>query len=157
MGSYLDVLEESLKKKIAVLDRVQAASSKQGELLKQEKPDMERFDRIVAEKDDCIAEMEKLDEGFEALYDRIREELLKNRALYAEQIKRLQELIGVITDKSVAVQAQEARNRDAVSAYFGKEKQALGKNRKSAKAAYGYYKSMDKAIRENASYMDMKK
>lgn len=157
MSSYLNVLEESLKKKLIVLDRIGAASNAQGELLKEEKLNTEKFDLLVAEKDACIEELEKLDEGFEALYDRIKEELLKNRELYAEQIKRLQALIAEITDKNVAVQAQEARNRDAVAAYFKREKQALGQSRKSSKAAYGYYRSMDKAIREDASYMDMKK
>lgn len=157
IGSYLSVLEESLKKKIAVLTKIQEANLSQSELLKEEKLDVEQFDKYVDQKDVYIKELEKLDEGFESLYDKIREELLGNRSLYASQIKKIQDLISEVTEKSVAIQAQESRNRDAVTAYFNREKQALGQNRKSSKVAYGYYQSMDKAIREGSSYMDMKK
>lgn len=157
ISSYLNVLEDSLRKKSVVLDKIQAANQAQNELLKSEKLDLEAYDRYVDEKDACIKELEKLDEGFESLYDKIREELLNNKAFYADQIKKIQTLISEITEKSVSIQAMESRNRDAVTAYFNQEKQTLGKNRKSSKVAYGYYKSMDKAIRETSSYMDMKK
>ena len=157
IGSYLSVLEESLKKKIAVLTKIQEANLSQSELLKEEKLDVEQFDKYVDQKDVYIKELEKLDEGFESLYDKIREELLGNKSIYASQIKKIQDLISEVTEKSVAIQAQESRNRDAVTAYFNREKQALGQNRKSSKVAYGYYQSMDKAIREGSSYMDMKK
>lgn len=157
MDSYLDILEESLKKKLTVLDRIRLACDEQGELLKEAKPDMERFDELVAQKDEYITQLEKLDEGFQTMYDRIKEELLDNKQRYAQQIKALQAMITELTDKSVAIRAQEARNRDAVAAYFKREKQALGKSRISSKVAYGYYQSMDKAIAESASIMDMKK
>lgn len=157
MSSYLDILEESLKKKLAILDRVAAASDGQGELLKEEKPDMEQFDRFAAQKEECITQLDELDEGFQNLYDRVKDELNGNRQRYARQIQSMQAMIAEITDKSVTIQAQEARNRDAVTAYFRREKQALGKSRINSKVAYGYYQSMDKAISENASVMDMKK
>lgn len=157
ISNYLKVLEESLVKKSGVLDEIQSANQAQNELLKAEKLDMEAYDKYVDVKDACIQKLEKLDEGFESLYDKIREELLNHKAQYAEQIKKIQLLISEVTEKSVSVQAMEARNRDAVTAFFNREKQALGNGRKTSKAAYGYYKSLDKAMRENASYMDMKK
>lgn len=157
ISSYLNVLEDSLKKKSVVLDKIQVANLAQSDLLKAEKFDMEAYDRYVDEKDACIGELEKLDEGFESLYDKIREELLGNKALYAGQIKRIQDLISEITEKSVSIQALETRNRDAVTAYFSREKQALGQGRRNSKAAYGYYQNLNKAIQEDASIMDMKK
>lgn len=157
ISNYLKVLEESLVKKSGILDEIQSANQAQNELLKAEKLDMEAYDKYVDVKDTCIQKLEKLDEGFESLYDKIREELLNHKAQYAEQIKKIQLLISEVTEKSVSIQAMEARNRDAVTAFFNREKQALGNGRKTSKAAYGYYKSLDKAIRENASYMDMKK
>lgn len=155
--SYLSVLEDSLKKKSLVLDKIKAISQMQSELLKEEKFDVAAYDRFVDDKDDCIAELEKLDEGFESLYEKIRQELISNKAMYAEQIKRIQELISEITEKSVSVQAMEARNRESVTAYFSREKKVLGQGRKSSKAAYGYYQNLNQAVRESSSYMDMKK
>lgn len=157
ISSYLSVLEDSLRKKIVILDKIQNANMKQSELLKVEKLDMEAYDKYVDEKDDYIAELEKLDEGFESLYSKIREELISNKALYADQIRVIQSLISEITEKSVSIQAAESRNREAVTAYFNREKKALGQGRKSSKAAYGYYKNLNQAIREGSSYMDMKK
>lgn len=155
-SNYLTVLEESLIKKNKVLDSIQEASRKQNELLKCEKLDLEQFDAYVEEKDGYIKELEKLDEGFESLYGKVREELEKNKEQYAEQIKRMQRLIGEITEKSVSIQAQESRNRDMVTAYFQNERKALGKGRKSSKAAYGYYQNLNKANQEASRIMDLK-
>lgn len=157
INSYLDILEDSLEKKKAVLSNIREVNEKQSELLKADKLDMEQYDGFVDEKDVFIKELEKLDEGFEALYDKIRQELLQNKAMYAEQIKRIQALISEITEESVSIQAQEARNRDMVAAHFGKERTALGQGRKFSKAAYSYYQNLNKAIQEDSRIMDMKK
>ena len=156
-NSYLDILEDSLKKKKAVLDSIEEYNLSQAELLKGEKLDMEKFDALVDKKDICIEELEKLDEGFESIYAQIKNDLTQNKSRYAEQIQRLQELISQVTEKSVSIQAQESRNKDMVSSHFRKEREALGQGRKSSKAAYSYYQNLNKAIREDASIMDMKK
>lgn len=156
-SSYLDILEDSLKKKKTVLESIEKYNLSQSELLKDEKFDMEQFDALVDKKDACIEELEKLDEGFETVYEQIKDDLSHNRGSYTEQIKRLQELISQVTEKSVSIQAQESRNKDMVSAYFKKERETLGQGRKSSKAAYSYYQNLNKAVREDASIMDMKK
>lgn len=157
INSYLSILEDSLEKKKEVLSSIQEANQEQNELLKADKLDLERFDGLVDKKDAFIKELEKLDEGFEALYEKIRQELLQNKAMYAEQIKRIQALISEVTEKSVSIQAQETRNRDLVAAHFSKERTALGQGRKSSKAAYSYYQNLSKAIQEEKRIMDMKK
>ncbi len=157
LDNYLTILEDSLKKKVAILDRIQGLNQAQMELFKDGKPDLEQYDSYVNEKADCIAEIEKLDEGFETVYENVKQELDQNRSLYTEQIKRMQGLIGEITEKSVSVQAQESRNRDMVTAYFKKEREGIGQGRKASKAAYGYYQSLSKAGRESNSIMDLKK
>lgn len=157
LKNYLTILEESLKKKIEILDHIQSVNAQQTELLKNEKLDLEQFDKYVDEKDDCIQKLEKLDEGFSTLYDSIKQQLLQNKEQYAEQIRRLQQMISDITDKSTSIQAQESRNRDMVTAYFQRERQNLGQGRKASKAAYGYYTSLSKAGQEDNRIMDLKK
>ena len=93
INNYLNILEDSLKKKIDVLKRIGEVNDAQTEVLKEESVDLESFDRLVDEKDRYIDELTKLDEGFEALYDNVKQELDGNRQKYAEQIRRLQELI----------------------------------------------------------------
>lgn len=55
---------------------------------------------------------------------------------------RIQELITQVTEKSVSIQAQEARNKKMVEDYFARERNRLRSGRQASKAAYGYYKSM---------------
>lgn len=157
LGNYLNILEESLKKKVDVLDKIKEVNQVQAELLKREELDTESFDRCVDEKDLYIEELSKLDEGFDSLYEKIRQELLQDKDKYAEKIRHLQQLIGEITDRSVSIQAQESRNKSQVEKYFADQRKDLGKVRKSSKAAYGYYKSMSGSVAPDARYMDTKK
>lgn len=155
INSYLTILEESLEKKIGVLDKIREINRIQLEMTQKEPFDAEGYDKCVDEKDVCIKELEKLDEGFETLYGKLKEELHNNREKFAVQIKRLQELIGEITDRSVAIRVQESHNKTAVEAYFKNERQSLRQASKYSKAAYGYYQN-NKAP-EVSHFMDTQK
>ena len=157
LGSYLSILKESLEKKLEALGHIEEINAAQTDMLKKEEFDMEAFDATVDEKDIYIKELGKLDEGFETLYDRIKEELLENRSKYSELIKQLQSLIGEITDKSVSIQAQENRNKTMLEKYFAKERQNLGQMRKSTKAAYGYYQNVNNNVAPDSYFVDKKK
>ncbi|MCM1231313.1 MAG: flagellar export chaperone FlgN [Ruminococcus flavefaciens] len=156
LNNYLNILKESLEKKLEVLGHIEEISQVQTEILKSETLDMEAFDRTVDEKDTFVTELVKLDEGFESLYDRIKEELLDNRSDYAEQIKHLQKLVSEVTDKNVSIQAKESRNKAMLESYFAKERQDLGRVRKSSNAAYGYYKNMS-GKQADSVFLDKKK
>ncbi|MDY2698549.1 MAG: flagellar protein FliT [Lachnospiraceae bacterium] len=157
LNNYLNILEDSLKKKIEILERIDEVNQVQSDFLKEEQPDLEAFDKCVDEKDVYIKELEKLDEGFDTLYEKIKQELLGDRDKYADQIKRLQKLITEITDKSVSIQAQERRNKALVEKYFTDQRKELGQVRKSSKAAYGYYQNMSKSNTAPPQFMDTKK
>ncbi len=156
LGSYLSILQESLEKKLDVLGHIEEIGQVQTEILKKETFDMEAFDRTVDEKDAFVTELIKLDEGFESLYDRIKEEFARDKSSYAGQIKHLQKLISEITDKNVSIQAEESRNKAMLENYFAKERQGLGKVRKSSNAAYGYYKNMN-GKQTDSVFLDKKK
>lgn len=157
LDTYLNVLQESLEKKIEALKSIEEIDNAQEEILRAGDFDMEAFDRTVDEKDSYISELNKLDEGFESLYEKIKEELLPNKGQYTAQIRRLQDLIGEITDRSVAIQAQESRNKKMVEQKFVKERKGLGKARISSRAAYGYYRNMSSSGGMNSRFMDEKK
>lgn len=157
INNYLNILEDSLKKKMEVLKRISEVNDAQTEVLKEESADLEAFDQMMEEKDQYIDELTKLDEGFESLYDNVKQELIGNRQKYADQIKRLQELITQITDASVSIQAQEARNKALVENCFKKKRQELGNSRKNSQAAYGYYQNMNNMKGIQPQFMDKKK
>ena len=64
---------------------------------------------------------------------------------YAAQIKEMQAKVAKVTELSVSVQAQEARNKKLVENYFARERAGIGQRRKNAKSAFDYYKSMSGA------------
>lgn len=155
--NYLDVLEQSLVEKCKVLDKIQEYNVRQEALFRAENPELSQFDAYVEEKGQLIAQLSKLDEGFEILYASIAEELKDNKQKYTEQIKRLQELVAQVVEKGVAVEAQEQRNKKLVEEFFSRERKGIKKGRLSSKAAYDYYKTMNKSGVVNPQFMDSKK
>lgn len=156
LDSYLNILQESLEKKLEALKHIEEINHVQSETLRQEELDMEAFDRTVDEKDIYVEELNKLDEGFETLYGRVKEELSADRSKYTVQIRHLQKLISEITDKSVSIQAEESRNKALLENYFARQRKDLGKVRKSSKAAYGYYQNMNNK-KTDSLFLDKKK
>ena len=110
--TYLTMMEESLDRKIGVLRAIEAQNEAQREIMKKEgEPDTDAFDATVAEKDRLVEEVLKLNDGFDSLYERVREELNDHKDLYGERIKRMQDKIGVITALSTSIEATEQRNK----------------------------------------------
>lgn len=155
--NYLDILADSLQKKLAVLDKIEAENDRQAKMLKNDSFPYDEFDAAIDRKGELIEELTALDDGFDALYQRIREQLQDNRDSYKVQIAELKKLVKKVTDKSVAVQAQEARNKQLVEAAFAKEKSSVKFNKLNSKAAYGYYKNMSKGNVVIPQFMDKKK
>lgn len=156
MENHLTILSESLDQKIAVLQDIQAYNEKQERALMEQTPDLDSFDEALEEKEELIQRLEKLDEGFEILYAKISEQLSRNREAYAEQIRELQEKIRKVTDMSVSIQAQEARNKKLIEEYFSKAKHGIRQGRQNSKAAYDYYRNMSGSNLSSPQYMDSK-
>jgi len=158
MEDYLQLLEESLIKKIGVLDKIGEFNKRQKDIfsVSEGEPDFDRFDSYVEEKGKLIDELNSLDEGFESLYDRVSETLKKDREANADRIRRLQNLIREITDKSVSLQSQEIENKKLMDAYFIKAREGIGKGRVSLNAAYSYYQTQRSMNGSDPLYLDSK-
>lgn len=157
MENYLQILEESLHKKMNVLCKIEEVNKWQEKLLKSEAVMEDDFDRSITEKGVLIDELNKLDEGFASLYEHIKEQLAAGKARYKVQIAALQNLIVQVTEKSVSIQAHEERNKALVEKYFAEEKQKLQKGRRSSKVAMDYYRNMKQSQVVSPQFMDKKK
>lgn len=156
MDNYLKILEDSLRKKLQVLEEVQTYNEKQRQVFESDEVKLEQFDEAIEQKGKLIDQINKLDEGFETLYANVAEALKGNREKYAGQIKVLQQLVQQVTDKSMAVQAQEARNKSLVEAYFTKERTGIRQDRINSQAAYNYYKKISNAAYVPPQFYDSK-
>lgn len=117
---YLDILEESLKKKIEVLNEIILKNEEQQKILEAEEFEPEVFDQNTQAKGELIDRLNLLDSGFEKVFERVKEELETNKEAHKEQIRRLQDAIREITEKSVFIQTTEERNRKTVEQKFKK-------------------------------------
>ncbi len=156
---YLSIMEQSLQKKIGILDQIITKNMEQTEILKDPNMKWEDFDENANRKMELIEEMQKLDEGFEDLFERVREELQSpdGKEKHAQVIASMQSLIQQITEKSVSIQAQEARNKTMVEQYFKSTRENIRMGRTSSKAAMDYYKSMSQSSFLQAQFLDSKK
>ncbi len=142
-STYLTAMIESLEKKVSVLDEIIKKNAEQAALLKEEEFSFDKFDKNAEEKGVLIFRLEKLDDGFESLYAKVKEELDANRAAYSDEIRKMQELIQSITDKSASIQADEARNKAALEGIFKNEREKLRAGRSGVKALKSYNQAMN--------------
>ena len=145
MGSTgLDILEDSLLKKIEVMKKIEDENEKQKELLKNpDVVDEEAFDKILDVKGELIDELLKLDDGFQSLYDRVKSDLEANKDQYRDQIARMQDYIKEITGMSASIEAAEHRNKKLAEEYFSRARQKMNHSRQSSAAAFNYYRTMN--------------
>ena len=146
MESQLTILSESLDRKLEVLQKIQEYNKHQEEIFSAQNVDISQFDAAVEEKQRLIDEVVRLDDGLKSMYAKTWQRNWEgNRQHYAAQIRELQTKVAKVTELSVSVQAQEARNKKLVENYFARERAGIGQRRKSAKSAFDYYKSMSGA------------
>lgn len=156
-GNYIKALEESLWKKSHILSEIILKNEEQKKNLEEESFQMLEFDKIVDEKSALIKELLRLDSGFQIVYDKIRRMLEEEKSKYKQEIESMQKLIKEITDKSVQIQVEEARNRVLVEAKFRQERMKYKKGRTTSKAALKYYKNMSRTNLVDPQFLDKKK
>ena len=104
-----------------------------------------------------IEEINSLDDGFEALYGKIKKELEEKKEQHKSQIRKLQGLIEKITEKSSSIQAIEARNKSQMDLYFTKQKKELQSRKSAMSVARDYYQNMSKSKHAAPQFLDKKK
>lgn len=154
---YVKMLRESLEKKAEVLQRIQEENVRQSDILTDPNSTPDELDANMNEKDRLVSRILQLDDGFEQLFERVKDSLDADRSLYADEIRRMQDLIRKITDLSAEVQAQEQKNKKLAQAKFSSVRQQVQKVRKSQKAVSSYYRNMMKTTYEEPQFLDNKK
>ena len=87
--SYLNILEDSLQRKLQVMAKIREYNLRQEEIFRSDNVEMDKFDEYVEEKGALIDEVTALDNGFETLYKKVADELQDGREKYADQIRSL--------------------------------------------------------------------
>jgi phosphoglycerate-specific signal transduction histidine kinase len=155
--TYIEIMLQSLKKKNQVLVAIMKQNERQKAVLEAPDGAVEDFDETVEAKASLIEQLNQLDSGFEKLYERVREELSHGQEAYADQIGQMQREIRLITDRSMEVQAQEARNKDLMTQKFARVKRQARQVRVNYRATSSYHQSMSGTAFVDPQFMDNKK
>ena len=156
-SNYIDIMIQSLEKKAAILSQLIELNKQQKLYLQDPNLSPEDFEKNMDRKAALVDELNQLDIGFEELYVRIKEELDANREGYAFQIKKMQDLIREITEKSNMVQTQELRNKEQVQRKFTDIRKQVKGVRNSQKVVRQYYQNMAKQKVNEPRFLDNKK
>ncbi len=155
--SYLDMMEDSLRDKIEVLNEIVKENETQKEILESTTEfDEKGFDEAISRKGELIRRVDNLNDGFESLYERVKEELDQNREKHKERIRIFQDLIRQITDLSNSIEAGEKRNSALAKNYFSVARNKMNQGRKSSQAALDYYLTMNKSKITPPQFYDTK-
>lgn len=157
-GVYVSALQESLQKKLEVLSNILKLTEEQARILSVQKPDMDRFDQIIEEKDHLLDLMGTLDRGFESLFAKVGSTLRDNKYEYQQQITEMQNLIRSITDTGLQIEGQEHRNKTAFQHYLTGARQEIRDFTSNNQTANAYYHNMANQHQAWQSYfIDQKK
>ena len=155
--SSAQVLLQSLEKKNQLLDQMIRQNGIQEEILKQEEFDMDAFDASIDQQSAYVEQLDQLDQGFESVYDRVREDLIENKERYRNEITRMKEQIQQITDKIVTLNAGNMRNKMLAENQFKKKRQEIGTGASQNRVARNYYNSMNNLNYVSPQFYDNKK
>ena len=156
-STYVNIMIQSLHKKVKVLEEIKSLNQLQKALLEDEKSSVDEFDKTVEDKSVCIKQLEQLDDGFDTLFAKVTEALNEDKEAYADRIRTMQDLIRQITDLSMELQAQESRNKDLMTRKFVSVKERAKVVRTNTKVANQYYKNMMNLHYVDPQFMDNKK
>ena len=154
---YITALKQGLEKKIQILDKIIEENALQRQLLADPELDPDDFEKNLNDKAALVEQLTMLDEGFDTVYERVREELQQNRAAYAVDITCMQKYISAIMEKSTQIQTEEQRNRELVVQKFTSVKKQIREVKSSHKAVNEYYQNMMKLNYVEPQFMDNKK
>ena len=154
--NYNEMMIQSLEKKKKLLNQISELNIEQKMLLQDPNLEVDDFEQNMRRKGTLIEEIDLLDDGFEQLYERVKEALNTNREQYAPQIHKMQDLIRELSALGVSVQAQEARNKPLVEQKFASVRKQVKSVRNSQKVVQQYYNNMVRAGGGTSKYMDDK-
>ena len=154
---YIAALKQGLEKKIQILDKIIQANAVQRQLLADPELDPDDFEKNLNDKAALVEQLTMLDDGFDSVSERVREELQQNREAYAADIPRMQNYISVIMEKSTQIQTEEQRNRELAVQKFASVKKQIREVKSSHKAVNEYYQNMMKLNYVDPQFMDNKK
>ncbi|MBQ5431540.1 MAG: flagellar protein FliT [Lachnospiraceae bacterium] len=156
-AGYVQILRESLEKKVDILSKIKEENLRQRDILMDDQASPEQFQETVDHKEVWIDELNALDDGFQLVFERVKEIFEQNKVKYKSEIRQMKAMIRQITDDTAQIRGQEQENYKLAQLKFAGVKQQAQKIRKSQSAVSQYYKSMNGPEHADAQFLDKTK
>ncbi|WP_281532135.1 flagellar export chaperone FlgN [Anaerocolumna aminovalerica] len=155
--TYVHILIDTLSKKNSLLDKLIQITEMQEKYITLTPPDMDNFESSLTDKEIIIEKINELDEGFEKIYEHVKEEIISNKLNHKVAISELQNLIKQVTEKSAKLQTLELKNKKSLEIFFANKKKEIRDFKKSSETASSYYKNMMNQQLDESYFLDKKK
>ncbi|SFH74522.1 hypothetical protein SAMN04487830_10719 [Pseudobutyrivibrio sp. OR37] len=139
---YVVMLRESLEKKADVLRVLTIRNKEQEAILKNPNSTPDDLEKNMNMKAELIERIVMLDDGFEQLFNRVKDIIEADRETYADEIRLMQDLIKKVTALTADVEASEYRNKEYAKTRFANIKKEAREIKKSSDVVSSYYRHM---------------
>lgn len=158
VNTQLDLLMDVLQQKVQSLQGILTCTTNQTALLERGEFDFDAFDNLMKEKEVLIDKVIDMDEGFQAIYNKVKGIIEMQPTLYKEKIQTMKQFIIKIGDLSVAITVQEGRNKNQMDLKAKTDKNKGKDFSHNKKIVANYYSNMNKQrLVEQARSFDSKK
>ena len=152
--NYLQIMIDSLVQKEELLKQIVDYNEKQQAIITAAEFDEDAFEQNLNDKGELV---EKILEGFNSVFNRIKDDVQSNKARFKQPLARLKELVTTVTDLGVRIQAQELRNKQLVEKRFAQMRKELSNAKRATSKANAYYKNANKLNNYESHFLDQKK
>lgn len=156
--TYIEILVCALQNKSKVLDEIIEITNLQEKMLVNDDfMDLDSLDDTIEKKGILVYKINELNDGFESIYEKIKDDIIHDKSKYANEIIQLKELIKVVTEKSIQIQTTEKKNMIKFNNFMNSKKKQIKEFKVSSKTATSYYKNMADQHRGQSYFLDKKK
>ena len=101
--NYLQIMIDSLVQKEELLKQIVDYNEKQQTIITAAEFDDQAFEQNLSDKGELVEKILKLDEGFNSVFNRVKDEVQHNKAKFKQPLQRLKELVSAVTDLGVRI------------------------------------------------------
>lgn len=155
--TYVIILRDSLINKKRILDNIIELTEKQYELVKHEDVEADEFDYLIEEKGKNLAMLSMIDDGFDGVYTRVRDEIQTQPDRYKDILGEIRKLIEETVARGAKIETLELRNKEHIEAFLEKKKTEVKEFRARRSLSRHYAMNMGNQHKEGSSYFMDKK
>lgn len=149
---YVNMMVDVLRRKERILTSLFDLTKEQEVLLREEELDADRFNGILNEKGTLIEELNEIDDGFDALFKKVEQEITAHREMYRDKIKEMQTRITTVSELGIQIQALESQNSERLKIYLAGQKKQIREFHMKNKTASNYFQNMANTHKAEQTY-----